>query len=124
LHSKTSAKVLVAAASMPPKGKEMRIKLIDRITDFGKGIIAGFLLSAIVFGVVVGVMLHRIKVKEIVEYAEKQIELQILQEDVINRDPVEFLEIPGVRGAADNAAAEFERRRDEVLYNFRNRLAD
>ena len=102
----------------------MRIKLIDCITDFGKGIIAGFLLSAIIFGVVVGVMLHRNKVKEIVEYAEKQIELQAIQEDVINRDPVEFLEIPGVRGAADDAAAEFERKRDEILDRFRNRFTD
>ena len=102
----------------------MRIKLIDCITDFGKGIIVGFLLSAIVFGIVVGIMLHRQKVKEITDYAEKQMELLEMQEDIINRDPVEFLEIPGVRGAADNAAAEFERKRDEVLQQFRDRLAD
>ena len=102
----------------------MKIRFIDKVTDFGKGIIAGFLLAAIVFGVVVGVMLHRQKVKEIVEYAEKQIELQAIQEDIINRDPVEFLEIPGVRGAANDAAAEFERRRDEVLQQFRDRLTD
>ena len=102
----------------------MKIRFIDRVTDFGKGVLAGFLLAAIVFGIVVGVMLHRSKVKEITENAERQIELLELQEDVINRDPVEFLEIPGVRGAADNAAAEFERRRDEILHGFRNRLAD
>ena len=102
----------------------MKIRFIDRVTDFGKGVLAGFLLAAILFGVVVGIMLHRQKVKEITEYAEKQIELQAIQEDIINRDPVEFLEIPGVRGAADNAAAEFERRRDEVLQQFRDRLTD
>ena len=102
----------------------MKIRFIDRVTDFGKGVLAGFLLAAILFGVVVGVILHRQKVKEITENAERQIELLELQEDVINRDPVEFLEIPGVRGAADNAAVEFERRRDEILHGFRNRLAD
>jgi len=102
----------------------MKIRFIDRVTDFGKGVLAGFLLAAILFGVVVGMILHRQKVKEITENAERQIELLELQEDVINRDPVEFLEIPGVRGAADNAAAEFERRRDEILHGFRNRLAD
>jgi len=102
----------------------MKIRFIDRVTDFGKGVLAGFLLAAILFGVVVGMILHRQKVKEITENAERQIELLELQEDVINRDPVEFLEIPGVRGAADSAAAEFERRRDEILHGFRNRLAD
>jgi hypothetical protein len=102
----------------------MKISLIDRFTDFGKGVLVGFLLSALVVGVVVGVIIHRNKVKEIVEYAEKQIELLELQEDFINRDPVEFFEVPGVRGAADNAAAEFERRRDEALDRFRNRLTD
>jgi len=102
----------------------LKLKLIDSITDFGKGIIAGFLLSAIVFGFVVGFMVHRVKVKEIAEYAEKQVELQALQEDIVNRDSVEFFEIPGVRGAADSAAAEFERKRDEILFRFRNRIAD
>jgi hypothetical protein len=106
----------------------MRLKLIDRFTDFGKGVISGLIMSAILFGLTLGVILHRIKVKEIVqyavEYAEKQIELQILQEDVINRDPVEFFEIPGVRGAVDGAAADFDRRLDEDVYRFRNLLAD
>ena len=102
----------------------MKIRFIDKVTDFGKGIIVGFLLSAIVFGIVVGIMLHRQKVKEITDYAKKQMELLEMQEDIINRDPVEFFEIPGVRGAADNAAAEFERKRDEVLQQFRDRLAD
>jgi len=100
----------------------MGIRLINWFTDFGKGFIAGTLLAAIIFGFVLGFMLHRNKVREIVKYAEKKIELQIMQEDVINRDAVEFFEVPGVRRAVDNAADEFERRRDEALYRFRNRL--
>ena len=96
------------------------MRLFYSFIDFGKGFIAGFLLAAIVFGLVLGFMLHRQRAREIVKYAEKQIELQVMQEDVINRDVVEFFEVPGVRRAADDAAAEFERRRDEVLYRFRN----
>jgi len=104
------------------KEDAMKRKFFNYLTDFGLGIVVGFLLAAIIFGIVFGVMLHRQKIKEVTEYAEKQNELQILQEDYINRDPVEFLEIPGVRGAADSAAAEFERRRDEILHGFRDRL--
>ncbi|GHU12564.1 hypothetical protein FACS1894161_1050 [Spirochaetia bacterium] len=58
------------------------------------------------------------------EYAEKQVEIQQLREDYGNRDPVEFLDVPGVRDTADNAADEFRRKRDEALQRFRNRLAD
>ena len=102
----------------------MRCKFINCLTDFGKGFIAGFALAAIIFGLAVGFMLHRSKIKEIVEYAERQQVIENLREDYSNRDPVEFLEVPGVRGAADNAAVEFERRRDEALQRFRNRLTD
>ena len=99
-------------------------KLCNCLTDFGKGMIAGFLVAAIVFGVVVGLVAHRQKGKEIVEYAERQTIIEQLREDYGNRDPYEFLEDPGVRGAADGAAADFERRRDEALLRFRNRLTD
>ena len=103
----------------------MRLKLMDKITDFGKGFIAGVVISAIIFGFVVGLMLHRAKVKGIVEYAEMQQAIELLREDYVNRDPYEFLDaVPGVRGAADGAAAEFERRRDEALERFRSGLVD
>ena len=102
----------------------MKLKFLNCITDFGKGVIAGVLLSAIVFGLVVGVMVHRMKVKEIVEYVERQQVIEQLREDYINRDPLEFLEDPGIRGAADGAATDFERRRDEILQRFRSGLTD
>jgi hypothetical protein len=53
--------------------------------------------------------------RKILEYMEAQNELQIMQEDIGNRPLDEFLEDPGVRGAADNAAGEFQRKRDEAI---------
>jgi hypothetical protein len=88
------------------------------------GFIAGFVLAAIIFGMVAGLVYFRNRDKEITEYAEKQIEIEALREDVINRDPLEFFEVPGVRRSADDAIADFERKRDEILQQFRNRLAD
>ena len=99
-------------------------KLCNCITDFGKGFLAGFVLSAIIFGFVVGVMVHRNKVREIVNYVETQQVIEQLREDYANRDPLEFLEDPGIRRAADGAAVDFERRRDEILQRFRSGLAD
>ena len=34
----------------------MKIKLINKLTDFGLGVLAGFIISAILFGVVCGVV--------------------------------------------------------------------
>jgi hypothetical protein len=62
--------------------------------------------------------------RKILEYMEAQNELQIMQEDIGNRPPGEFLEDPGVRGAADNADAEFRRKRDEAVQRIRSGHAD
>jgi hypothetical protein len=94
------------------------------LTDFAKGIIVGVIIATIIFGCVAVVVYTRNKNKEIVEYAEKQIEIEALRENIINCDPADFLENPDVRRAADGAAAEFDRKRDEALQRFRNRLAD
>ena len=98
------------------------------LTDFAIGFIAGFFTAAVIFSIVaVMVYSHNREkeiVKEIVEYAEKQQIIEELQEDYSTRAVDEFLEIPDVRRAADGAAAEFERKRDEILFRFRNRLAD
>jgi len=92
-------------------------------TDFGKGVICGALAAIIVFGVIAGLMFFNNQNKELIKYAEKQIEIEKLREDIITRNPDEFLEIPGVRRAADGAAAEFDRRREEILHRFRSRLS-
>ena len=94
------------------------------LTDFAKGLIAGFISAVIIFVVIAGFVYSHNKNKELVEYVEKQMEIENLREDIVNRDPDEFLEIPDVRRAADGAAAEFERRRDEIMERFRSRNVD
>jgi hypothetical protein len=95
------------------------------LKTFCIGFIAGFFVAAIISGVVAVAVHSRNKDKEKIEYVEKQIEIEALREDYGNRDPVEFLEtVPDVRRAADGAAAEFERKRDEALQRFRSGLAD
>ena len=97
---------------------------MNKLTDFAKGIIAGFVLAVIIFGLIIAVHFANKRDKELIEYAEKQMEIEELREDYGNRDPVEFLEIPDVRRAADGAAAEFERKRDEALQRFRSKPVD
>jgi hypothetical protein len=102
---------------------------MNKLTDFGKGVIAGLVLAVIIFGVFFALMYFNKRertygTKELLDYAKKQIEIEALQEDVSNRDPVEFLEMPDVRRAADGATAEFERKRNEALQRFRSRNTD
>ena len=95
------------------------------MTDFFKGIIAGFAVCAVIAGVVLALVVVHYRDKELLEYAEKQNAIQTLREDYGSRDPYEFLdEVPGARGAADDAADEFRSKRDEAVQRFRNRLAD
>jgi len=91
---------------------------------FWIGFIAGVVIAVIIFGFAAGFVYARNKNRGIVNYAEKQIEIEALREDYGNRDPVEFIDaVPGVRGAADGAAAEFDRKRDEALQRFRSGLS-
>jgi hypothetical protein len=62
--------------------------------------------------------------RKIFEAMEKQHEIEALQEDINNRSPGEFLEDPGIRGAADNADAEFRRKRDEAVQRIRSGHVD
>jgi hypothetical protein len=97
---------------------------MSKLTDFAKGLIAGVVVAAIVFWIVAGLVYRSNKDKEQLSYAQKQQEIYELREDYSNRDPVEFLELPGVRGAADGAIADFERKRDEAVQRFRSGLVD
>jgi hypothetical protein len=94
------------------------------MTDFMKGVIVGALVVVLVFGVIFALKFFNKRDKEIIEYAEIQIELQELREDIISRPPVEFLEVPDVRRAADGAADEFDRKRDEAVQRFRSGYID
>ena len=107
---------------MPPKA-EGNEELAMR--NFIRGLVTGVIVSLIVYGLIFAVWLKRQKAKELVEYVERQIEIEALREDYGNRDPVEFLDaIPGVRGAVDGATAEFDRKRDEALQRFRSGYVD
>jgi len=99
------------------------------LKTLGVGFIAGFVTAAIISGFVAVSIYSRNRDREFVNYvrenARKQIEIETLREDYGNRDPLEFLDdIPDVRGAADGAASEFNRKLDEILQRFRNRFAD
>jgi len=99
-------------------------KAVIGMNDFWKGFIAGVTLSVIIFVLLTVVYFTNKRDKEIIEYAEKQMEIEELREDVVNRDPAEFVDtMPDVRRAADGAAAEFERKRDEALQRFRSRMS-
>jgi hypothetical protein len=103
-------------------------KIVISVTDFWLGIIVGFIATAIIFSFVLWIVISKYNNKEILNYAEKQIEIEKLREDGFlqnhsNRPYDDFLEIPDVRRAADRAAAEFERKRDEALQRFRSRLS-
>jgi hypothetical protein len=100
------------------------MKCKNILTKFSWGIIVGFLFAVIIFGTITGLVYVNYKNKELLHYAERQIEIEVLREDYINRDPVEFLEVPGVCRAVDGASDEFIRKRDEILHRFRDRLAD
>jgi hypothetical protein len=90
---------------------------------FWKGVITG---AAAVFALAVIILVFRFfheRDRKIFEYLEVQREVQDMREDINSRPAGEFLEDPGVRGAADNAEAEFRRKRDEILQRFRSGLS-
>jgi hypothetical protein len=98
---------------------------MNKLTDFAKGIIVGVISAVIIFGVISLVYFKNRREKEIIRYVEIQKEIEALQKDYGNRDPVEFFDsIPGVRESADGAIGEFERKRDEALQRFRGHYAD
>jgi hypothetical protein len=98
---------------------------MNKITDFAKGIITGFISAVIIFSVIYALWFFQKRDKELIKYVEKQIEIEAVREDYRNRDPVEFIDdIPGVRRAVDHATAEFDRKRDEAIQRIRNRPFD
>ena len=93
------------------------------LTDFAKGIIAGFIAAVIITSIIFGFVIAHNQNREGSEYAERQIEIEELQEHYSGLDIDEFLEIPDIRRAVDGAAAEFDRKRDEALERFRGGLS-
>ena len=98
---------------------------MSKLTDFAKGIITGFISAVIILGVIYALwFFHKrertFSPKELFEYVEKQQAIEVLREDYVNRDPDEFLELPGVRGAVDGASVEFLRKRDKAVQRLRS----
>jgi hypothetical protein len=91
---------------------------------FSKGVIAGAAGMLVLVLIVMAFRFFRERDRKIYEYMEAQHEIQAMQEDIYNRPLNEFLEDPGVRGAADNADAEFRRKRDEAVQRIRGGRAD
>ena len=84
----------------------------------------GFVAGALVVGVIVGFMsgfevVHN-REKEILKYVELQQEIEVLRNDYNAYSIDDFFQYQGVRGAADESFADFERKRDEVLQRFRD----
>jgi hypothetical protein len=82
---------------------------------FLKGAITGAAGMLILVVLVLAFRFFYNRDRKTVEYMEAQREIEALQEDIGNRPLDEFLEDPGVRGAADSADAEFRRKRDEAV---------
>jgi hypothetical protein len=94
------------------------------VKTFLMGFIAGLVSAVLVFALIAGLRYLNKRDKELIEYAERQMEIEEMREDIINRPVDDFLEIPGVRQSADGAAAEFDRKRDEAVQRFRSRYTD
>jgi hypothetical protein len=89
------------------------------VKEFLKGVLTGAGITIVLVVVVAVSRFFGERDRSIVEAMETRYELETLHEDISNRPPGEFLEDPGIRGAADNAAADFQRKRDEAIQRIR-----
>jgi hypothetical protein len=94
------------------------------MNSFWKGVITGAALMLALVLVILGFRFFHERDRKIFEAMEKQNEIQKMREDYSNRNPYEFLDIPGVRGAADSATEEFNRKRDEAIQRIRGGRTD
>jgi hypothetical protein len=95
------------------------------MNKFWNGVITGTAGMLILVLLVLAFRFFWERDRKIFEAMEKGREIEVLQEDIGNRDAYEFLnDNAGVRGAADKAAGEFERKRDDLLQRFRSGIAD
>jgi hypothetical protein len=94
------------------------------MSSFLKGAIAGAAGMLALAILALALRFFHERDRKIYEHREAEHELRAMQEDINNRSADEFLEDPGVRGAADNAADEFRRKRDEAVQRIRGGRAD
>jgi hypothetical protein len=95
----------------------------EKVKEFLKGVLTGAAGMLVLVLVVLAFRFFYNRDRKILEYMEARSEIQSMREDIGNRSPDEFLEDPGIRGAADSADAEFRRKRDEAVRAIRgNRI--
>jgi hypothetical protein len=86
--------------------------------SFWKGVITGAGVMLVLVLIITAFRFFNERDRKIYEAMELQNEIQELREDYGNRDPIEFLDVPGVRGAAGNARDEYYRRLNEILQRY------
>jgi hypothetical protein len=89
------------------------------VKEFLKGVLTGAAGVLVLVLLVLAFRFFYNRDRKVFEYMEAQHELQDMREDIGSRPLDEFLEDPGIRGAADNAAADFQRKRDEAVQRIR-----
>jgi hypothetical protein len=94
------------------------------VKTFWKGAITGAGLLLVLILIISAFRFFHERDRKIYEAMELQNEIQELREDYSNRDPYEFLDDPGVRGAADNAKDEYYRKLDEILQRYGSEPSD
>jgi hypothetical protein len=85
------------------------------MNSFWKGVITGAAGMLVLVLVITVFRFFHDRDRKIYEYMEAQHEIETLQKDIGNRPLDEFLEDPGIRGAANSADTEFRRKRDEAI---------
>jgi hypothetical protein len=94
------------------------------VKEFLKGVTAGAAGMLVLVLLVLAFRFFYDRDRKAIEYMEARNEIQSMREDIGSRPSDEFLEDPGIRGAADNAADEFRRKRDEAVQRIRGGHAD
>jgi hypothetical protein len=88
------------------------------MNSFGKGVLIG---AAVMLGLcllVVAAFDGADHNRDAQLLQEEKDEAEQMLEEYSTRDPYEFLEVPGVRGAADGARDEYYRRIGEILQRY------
>jgi hypothetical protein len=94
------------------------------MSDFFKGILTGAGIMLALVLAVLGFRFFNNRDRKIYEAMELQNEIQELREDYGNRDPADFLNVPGVWGAANSAKDEYYRKLDEILQRYGSNRTD
>jgi hypothetical protein len=92
---------------------------------FWKGFVTGAAVMLVLVLLVTAFRFFWERDRKIFEAMEKEREIEMLQEDIGNRDAYEFLnDNAGVRGAAGNGIEGFRKQRDEILQRIRGGYVD